>query len=60
MSYISTVTDTDEDVREPALAVGQPFMGGVNALGSLVLKTPAGLDGAYGDDQTVGWSRVIR
>ncbi|MER7840506.1 DUF6086 family protein [Streptomyces sp. NPDC096040] len=48
-SYIFTVTDTDEDVWEPALAVGQLFMGGVNALGSLVLKVPTGLDDVSGD-----------
>ncbi|MFD4508428.1 DUF6086 family protein [Streptomyces sp. NPDC058457] len=49
LSYIFTVSDTDEDVWEPALAVGQLFMGGVNALGSLVLKVPTGLDDITGD-----------
>ncbi|WP_159039731.1 DUF6086 family protein [Streptomyces sp. TP-A0356] len=43
------MSDTDEDVWEPALAVGQLFMGGANALSSLVLKVPSGLDDISGD-----------
>ena len=49
MSYIFTIADTDEDVWEPALAVGQLFMGGVDALGSLILRVPSGLDDVSGD-----------
>lgn len=49
MSYIFTVSDTDEDVWEPALAVGQLFMGAADALSSLVLKVPSGLDDVSGD-----------
>ncbi|MGW7423440.1 DUF6086 family protein [Streptomyces sp. NPDC054813] len=49
MSYIFTVTDTDEDVWEPALAVGQLFMGGVDALSSRILKVPSGLHDIPGD-----------
>ena len=49
MSYVFTVAETDDDVWEPALAVGQLFMGGVEALGSLVLRTPSGLDDVSGD-----------
>ncbi|MFE2938847.1 DUF6086 family protein [Streptomyces sp. NPDC059255] len=49
MSYIFTVTDTDEDVWEPALAVGQLFMGGVDALGKRILRVPTGLDDVSGD-----------
>ncbi|MER5522030.1 DUF6086 family protein [Streptomyces sp. NPDC002763] len=49
MSYIFTVTETDEDVWEPALAVGQLFMGGVDALSSRILKTPSGLHDVTGD-----------
>ncbi|MBG0852437.1 hypothetical protein I2W78_11475 [Streptomyces spinoverrucosus] len=49
MSYIFTVSDTDEDFWQPALAVGQLFMGGVNALGTLIIKVPTGLDDITGD-----------
>ncbi|MFJ8001142.1 DUF6086 family protein [Streptomyces sp. NPDC096310] len=49
MSYIFTVTETDEDVWEPALAVGQLFMGGVDALGRRILRVETGLDDVSGD-----------
>ncbi|GGY94068.1 DUF6086 family protein [Streptomyces poonensis] len=49
MSYIFTITETDEDVWEPALAVGQLFMGGVDALGQRILRVPTGLDDVSGD-----------
>lgn len=49
MSYIFTVTDTDEDVWEPALSIGKLFMGGVDALGKRVLQVQTGLDDVSGD-----------
>ncbi|WP_159106876.1 DUF6086 family protein [Streptomyces rishiriensis] len=49
MSYIFTVSETDEDVWEPALAIGQLFMGGVNALSSLIMEMPSGLHDVSGD-----------
>ncbi|MEU8587926.1 DUF6086 family protein [Streptomyces sp. NPDC048664] len=49
LSYIFTVRDSDENVWEPALAVGQLFMGAVDALSSRILKLPSGLDDVSGD-----------
>ncbi|MFD6529860.1 DUF6086 family protein [Streptomyces sp. NPDC060184] len=49
MSYIFTVTATDEDVWEPSLAIGQLFMGGADALGNRVLRVPTGLEDVSGD-----------
>ncbi|MFF3938839.1 DUF6086 family protein [Streptomyces phaeofaciens] len=49
MSYIFTVRETDDDIWEPALAVGQLFMGGVEALSGRILRMPSGLDDISGD-----------